>query len=93
MNHLILIHLNESPIFLVAVYARRQRVQLFQVLGSVVEGARVDVPGPPRVGVGCVVLGDELFEVATYSEDLLCLISDCTGFHGKLGVWRQCKRN
>ena len=87
------IHLNESPISLVAVNTRREGVQLFQVLGSVVEGARVDVPGPPRVGVGCVVLGDEFFEVATYSEDIWCLISDCTGFHGKLGVWRQCKRN
>ena len=70
LNHLILFHLNESPIFLVAVHARRERVQLFQVLCSVVEGARVDVPGPPRVGIGCVVLGDELLEVATYSEDL-----------------------
>ena len=71
LNHFMLIHLNESPIFLVAVYARREGVQLFQVLGSVVEGARVDVPRPPRVGVRCVVLGDELLEVATYSEDLL----------------------
>ena len=75
------IHLNESPICLVAVYARREGVQLFQVLSCVVEGARVDVAGPPRVGIGCVVLGDELLEVATYSEDILCLMSDCTAFY------------
>ena len=68
LTHPSVTFLDEAPLLLVTVNPLRYGVQLLQVLDAVVDGPRVDVPWPPRVGVGRVVLGDELLEVAPFKQ-------------------------